>query len=805
MSLRSLTYILVVITLHLISASLSYSQSPLNGRVLDEANEKPISGVVVHIAETYMNTVTDKDGRFSFSEIKNKNKLRLIFSHLSYEKDTLEVLIPSNELVVKLRIYTYLSPEISISATRVGIETGFAHKNLSHQDIGENNVGQDIPYLLQLTPSMVSTSDAGTGVGYSGMRIRGSDASRINVTINGIPVNDAESHQVYWVNLPDLASSIEDVQIQRGVGTSTNGAGAFGGSVNIQTLSLRKNPYASLSSSAGSFNTFKNSIGFGSGLLSDHFTIDGNISMIKSDGYIDRASADLKSAFLTGSYYGESSSIRAIILTGKEKTYHAWNGVPEDSLKNNRRFNPAGLYYDQNGDIKYYEEQTDNYQQDNYQLHFSQIINKRLNVNLAFHGTLGEGYYEEYSQGDAYSKYGMSDAINGFDTIQYSDFIRQKWLKNDFYGLTASGIYTQNKYKVTLGAAANKYSGDHFGKVIWTKDRAINTFPHEYYSNEAEKEEFTVYAKFEAKLFPRLNSFFDLQLRNIGYNFAGPDIGGNILPQHVDYSFFNPKLGLSYTLNEEQRIYASAGIGQKEPVRDDFISSSTLSRPLPEKLIDYELGYELELAKIRLVLNAYFMDYHNQLILNGKINDVGEYTRQNVDKSYRRGLELELYYLIIPKLKFEGNLTISKNKIKVFEEYIDDYDTETQILRRFNSTNIAFSPTLIGAGMITWNPVQPLSISFTGKYVGQQFLDNTENPERKIEAYLINDLKLQYKLSLKPMRELALKIQVNNIFDKEYSSNGYTYSYIYGGESSTFNYFYPQAGRNFMLGINCSF
>ncbi len=529
------------------------------------------------------------------------------------------------------------------------------------------------------------------------------------------------------------------------------------------------------------------------------------MSIIESDGYIDRASTKLKSFFLSGGYYGKKSSIKAVVMSGKENTYQAWYGVPQELLTNNRTFNPAGMYFNPSGDTSFYENQTDNYQQDNYQLHYTQAINSSWNFNLSLHGTLGKGYYEEYSVGDQFSKYSLPVVVNNTDTITNSDFIRQRWLDNNFYGIIASGNYEKQKIKITIGGGANVYEGLHFGELLWSKDLALIALPFKYYRNEAQKKELNFYGKITGEIFNKLDAFADIQLRNINYDFEGRLSNGDFAVQSASYSFINPKLGLVYSLKSDQRIYASAGIGQKEPVRDDFINSTTLSRPKPEMMIDYEGGYQMHIGKLRFGMTVYYMNYKDQLILTGKINDVGEYTRQNVAESYRSGIEIEFAYTITSTLLFEGNVSISKNKIKNFDEYIDDYDTELQLLRTYGTVDIAFSPAVVSMARLTWNPFNSLNIELNGKYVGKQFLDNTESKSRSLNAYLINDLGLRYVIHLNSMREIGLNVRLNNLLNTEYSSNGYTYSYIYGGEISTFNYFYPQAGRNFMAGINLLF
>ncbi len=780
------------------------AQNRIQGELIDESTNLPVQGALIRISDTFIQTVSDKQGKFNFPA-GNTSKTTLLISHISFEKDTVEVKSTNEILTIRLKPFIYINQEITVSATRATSGSPVAYSNVSKAELEKVNLAQDLPYLLNMTPSVLVTSDAGTGIGYTGLRIRGSDASRINVTINGVPVNDPESHQVYWVDLPDLASATENIQIQRGLGTSSNGAGAFGGSVNIQTLSLNQKPYASISSSAGSFNTYKNTLGFGSGILSEHFSIDGNLSMIESDGYIDRASTKLKSFFLSGGYYGKKSSLKAVIMSGTENTYQAWNGVPEELIKSNRTFNPSGLFINAAGDSAYYDNQTDNYQQDNYQIHYTREINNAWNFNVSLHGTLGKGYYEEYSAGDSFSKYSLPNAIINSDTILYSDFIRQRWLDNNFYGIIASTNYEKQKIKITIGGGTNVYKGKHYGDVLWSKDQAIQVLPYRYYSDDATKKELNLYGKITAVVFNELEVFADLQVRNIHYDFEGRTTAGGFGGQTASYSFINPKIGFVYSLNHDQRIYVSASAGQKEPVRDDFINSSTQSRPKAEKMIDYEGGYQINSGKFQVGLNAYYMNYTDQLILTGKINDVGEYTRQNVASSYRSGLELELAYTLSSKLILEGNINLSKNKIENFDEYIDDYDTESQILRSYGSVDIAFSPEVVSAGRLTWNPFRTLNIDLSAKYVGKQFLDNTQSDSRSLDAYFFNDLGIRYIFHLKSIKQIGFNVRVNNLWNARYSSNGYTYSYIYGGEISTFNFLYPQAGRNLMAGINLLF
>lgn len=778
----------------------SFAQQNITGVILDEANNQPVAGASIHIEGTFFTILSNDEGKFSFLDYK-KGEADLIIAHISYETKKIHILSKDSPLSIRLSVKNYLSEEVTITATRMDGRNGLAYSNQNKEDLEKKNLGQDLPFLLNITPSLVVTSDAGNGVGYTGLRIRGSDASRINVTLNGIPVNDPESHQVYWVDLPDLASSVENIQVQRGVGTSTNGAGAFGGSVNIQSGAFQSKAFAQVNSSVGSFNTWKNTVSFGSGLIENKFSVDGRFSKINSGGYIDRSKSDLHSMYLSGGYYGKKSSLRGLILSGNEKTYQAWYGVPEDSLISNPSFNPAGMYTDAAGNILYYENQTDNYQQDYYQLIHAIELSSSLLLNTAVHYTKGKGYYEEYSVGDAFSKYGLPDVYTATDTISSSDFIRRRWLNNDFFGLTANLHYEKEKWNFILGLCANEYDGKHFGEVIWAKDGSVPNGKLEYYSDDAVKKESSGFLKLGGTFGHGIYVYADLQSRFVSYQFIGYDRDGKNLPQKTNSAFFNPKAGMSWQINEKQQFCLSVALAHKEPVRDDYVNSSPDSRPKAEALTDLEAGYRFSLKKFFLSANVYHMAYKDQLILTGEINDVGEYTRQNVADSYRQGIEFEGGWSVSEKVKLSANATFSKNKIKHFEEYIDNYDDYTQQRNDYENTDISFSPSLISAGIIQWTPIKNLEFEFTGKYIGKQFLDNTMNEKRKLDAYVVNDARIAWTIKPKGISEIGLTLAVNNLFDQRYSSNGYTYSYIYGGSASTFNYYFPQAGVTVMFGI----
>ncbi|MFI5145451.1 MAG: TonB-dependent receptor, partial [Ignavibacteria bacterium] len=679
------------------------------------------------------------------------------------------------------------------------------------KEIEEKNLGQDIPFLLTNTPSVVVTSDAGNGVGYTGIRIRGSDATRVNVTINGIPVNDAESHQVYWVDLPDFASSIENIQIQRGIGTSTNGAGAFGGSVNIQSSALSVEPFASVNSSYGSFNTWKNTAKFGTGLLKDKFAFEGRLSKITSDGYIDRATSDLKSFYFSGGYYGTKSTLRAIISSGKEKTYQAWYGVPEDSLKTNRTYNPAGEYFDMNGNLQYYSNQTDNYQQDYYQLLYSFAANSSINLNAALHYTKGKGYYEEYKSQEVLGNYGLSDVVSVQDSIMIraSDLIRQLWLDNDFYGYTFAANYYKNKLQLTFGGAGNRYKGRHYDQVIWAQYFTGASYPDIYNDNDATKDDINFFAKAIYSVIPKLHIYADVQYRTVSYSFLTKDYfsfpGVMLYYQKVNFDFFNPKGGITYDINSHNKIYSSVAVGHKEPMRDDFVDSPPYAYPKPEQMTDVEAGYKYLGDRIRFGLNFYSMNYKDQLILTGKINDVGAYTRINVPGSYRMGMEAEFSWNIVKNISLSANVTLSKNKIKTFDEYIDNWDDGSQQLVVHNNSDISFSPSVISSSVISFTPLKNFIIEITNRYIGKQYLDNTSDENRKLNAYNLDDFFVMYHVTTASIKEIELKLAVFNLFDKKYESNGWTYPYISNAALINSNAFYPQAGINLMAGISLKF
>jgi iron complex outermembrane receptor protein len=691
----------------------------------------------------------------------------------------------------------YMQP-VEVNAVRAGEKAPFAKTNLNKREIAQNNLGQDLPFLLNQTPSVVVNSDAGAGIGYTGIRIRGTDASRINVTLNGIPYNDAESQGTFFVDLPDFSSSVNSIQVQRGVGTSSNGAGAFGASINLATNELNKKFYAQSNNSIGSFNTFKNNLQFGSGILGNHFTIDGRISRISSNGYIDRAKTNLESYYLSTAYINEKSSLRLNVFTGKEKTYQAWNGVPEYLLSTDRTYNSAGT---EKADSPY-DNETDNYTQTHYQLFYNHKLSAYWKGTLAVFLTRGKGYYEQYKADKKLADYGLPNYFDGSNTIKTTDLVRRLWLDNYFYGSTFSLQYHKYKTEFTAGGGWNGYDGKHYGEITWAKVQAAVPQNYKWYNVNAHKKDFSLYSKLTQELSKNLYGYIDLQYRNINYNIDGFRDNPTLIIKNK-YNFINPKLGITYNKNN-WLLYASYALAQHEPNRDDF-EAGTTQQPKPELLNDVELGIEKKNSKYAFGANLYYMKYKDQLVLTGKINDVGAYTRTNIPNSYRAGIELQGSVTITRWMNAAANLALSKNKIKNFTEYLDDYDNGGQKTNFYASADIAFSPNAVAGGSINFMPVKNGGISLISKYVGRQFLDNTGMKNRSLNPYYVQDIRLNYTVKNKLVKTIDLVLQLNNVFSKKYEPNGYSFSYIYGGALTTENYYFPMATFNLMAGVNINF
>lgn len=799
---------------------LSMAQFNVSGKISEE-NNAILPNATIRLKGKTLVTSSDANGNYAFKNLP-AGTYNFLVSFLGYQTQELSLNLQDNAVVnFKLKHMAFLGNEIVVSSTRASANSASTFKNIDAATIAKNNFGQDLPFLLDNTPGVVITSDAGAGVGYTGIRIRGSDATRVNVTLNGIPYNDSESQGTFWVNMPDFASSVDNIQIQRGVGTSTNGAGAFGGSLNIQTTAGETDAYAELNNTFGSFNTWKNTVKLGSGLINDKFTFDARLSRIKSDGFIDRAASNLKSYFLSGAYHGKTDLIRVNVFSGSEKTYQAWNGIPESRLNGDL----AGMnaYIDRNGlnqadaenllnadsrtyNSFTYNDQTDNYWQDHYQFLYAKQFSNKLSFNGALHYTKGKGYYEEFKESQKLTNYGLQPVIIGATTISRTDLVRRRWLDNDFYGFTYAFNYKPaTKLNLTLGGGYNEYKGGHFGQVIYAQFGSNGNNDRHYYDNNGFKTDFNTILEATFNPIEKLNIFADLQYRNIYYDVLGTDKNLNQLTVKDKLSFFNPKFGASYFINKQATIYASYSIANKEPGRDDYINIDAGTLPKSERLNNFEAGYRFNNDKISGGLNVYGMWYKDQLVVTGKINDVGEYYRQNVANSYRTGIELDLTYPINDQFSFLANAAISRNKIKTFTEFIDNYDNGGQIVNNYNNTAISFSPNAVISGELVYNPIKSFAIALQSKYVGEQYLDNTQNDTSKLNAYLVNNARLAYDFKYKGLKNINIALLANNIFNKKYESNGYTYGYFSGGALTTENFYFAQSGTNLMLNLNMKF
>jgi iron complex outermembrane receptor protein len=682
---------------------------------------------------------------------------------------------------------------VEVRSLRAGRTAPFTRTNLTKADIEKNNLGLDLPFLLNQTPSVVVNSDAGNGFGYTGIRIRGTDATRINATLNGVPFNDPESGGTFFVDLPDFLSSTNSIQVQRGVGSSSNGAGAFGASINLSTNEINTVKYLELNNSYGSFNSFKNTLKFGTGLLGKHFTIDGRLSSITSDGFMERATSDLKSFYLSGAYTSDKNTFRVNAFSGKEKTYQAWNGVPQDSLAKHRRYNSAGT---ERPGLPY-DNETDNYTQDHYQAFYTRKISSLLQANVGLFYIHGHGYYQQYKAQQKYSDYGLNNQTVGGTTFTRSDLVRQLWLDNDFAGAIFSLQRRTAVNEITLGGAFTDYRGNHFGKVVWAEIGLSNT--HRYYDHDAEKNDHNLYVKWDQKIASHLRGYVDLQVRNVSHFIDGFKYNPTLIVDK-DFWFFNPKAGLSF-FKDLWSGYVSYSIANKEPNRDDFEAGNT-EMPKPEQLQDLELNIGWKNKAASFALTGYYMNYRDQLALTGRINDVGAYTRTNIPESYRAGAELEAAATIHPKIRLGANVTLSKNKVKNFTEYMDDYDNGGQIKKVYKESDLAFSPSVTGAATLSMLPIKSLAIDLVGKYVGRQYLDNTAKKSRSLNAYYIQDAQAAWHFAKGPFKKIEIVARVNNVFDKKYEPNGYTYSYFYNNEFTTENFYFPMAGTNYLIGVN---
>ena len=807
----------------LLLAVVAHAQVTVKGTVKNKENT-PLPGATVTASEGHkkMSAVTNEAGEFSFPNLSS-GSLTLAVNYVGKTGTSQRLVVAGQDVTTAFVLdddAAALEP-LEVRSVRASDRAPFTKTNLGSADIEKNNTAQDLPFLLNQTPSVVVNSDAGNGVGYTGIHIRGTDGTRINVTLNGIPYNDAESGISYFVDLPDFSSSVSSIQIQRGVGTSTNGAGAFGATINVSTNEIHDSAYAEINNSYGSFTTWKNTIKVGSGLLNNHFTVDARLSRITSDGFIDRASSNLQSVYFSAGYFNTKTSLRFTVFTGKEKTYQAWNGVPGAKLFGSQQDlqafydNNIGTYFFTPADSvnlfnsnkrKYnlynYPNQTDNYQQDNYQLFFNQLLAPHLSLNIATFLTRGKGYYEEYENNQNYNDYGLANPVYANDTITTTDLIRDRWLDNYFYGATFSLQHQTRMDEVTVGGSASQYNGLHYGNVIWASNGGVDK-DYQYYRLWAYKKDANIYLKWLHQINSSFSFFGDLQYRYVKHDMDGFEDNPKLYINR-DFNFFNPKAGVSYAKNN-WTAYISYAMAGKEPNRDDFEAGKT-TQPNKEILHDWEAS----IAKNNRVFNwsatLYYMQYKDQLVLTGKINDVGSYTRVNVPNSYRAGIELQAGEKLTNWLNINAGATFSRNKIKSFTEYIDEYDAGYNYIGQqfiqHNNTDIAFSPSLIANGSVTLLPVKNFEVGFVSKYVSRQYLDNTENVARSLSPYFTEDARLIYTFKKFVFKEWSLIGQINNIFSRQYQPNGYTFSYNYYNNPVTENYYFPMAGINGVIAVN---
>ena len=813
-----------------LTAGPAWAQGPVSGLITDARTGEALPGATVFLDEV-ASGATDAAGAFRLPAVPaGPHELRVSFVGYGGWRQALRGQEGGQQLRVALAPGGVLTGEALVTASRASERTATAYTNLSKEELSRRNFGQDLPYLLDQTPSVVVNSDAGAGVGYTDIRIRGTGNIGINMTINGVPLNDPESRGAFLVNLPDLASSINSLQVQRGVGTSQNGGAAFGASINISTLDVRREAYAETNNSFGSFNTWKNNVQFGTGLLGGHFTFDGRLSRIATDGYMNRATSDLRSYYLAAGYQGKNTLLKFITFSGREKTYQAWNGVPEPALTGNRDLLHT---YVQNGELsaadsarvlregrRYsyytYDNQTDNYQQNHYQLHLSQGLGADWNLGAALHLTRGFGYYENYRARRKFEDYGLANVVIGNRTITRTNLIDQKWLDNYFYGGTFALNYQpkdNDRLQATLGGAANRFDNDHYGEVIWAQYASNGSIRHRYYFNNATKTDYNAYARATWQVLPRLGVYGDVQVRRINYRIAGVEDDQNDVTTRARYTFFNPKAGATFSLGEGQQFYGSFAVGQREPVRADFTDRPAGDQSArPERLEDYEAGYRLrrtDLAllgsrtSLRLEANAFWMNYRDQLVATGQLNDVGAPLRTNVARSYRRGLELSGFLSAADeKISLSSSLTLSQNRILDYRAVAYDADFAPVAAAPRTST-ISYSPAVVSAHTLEGQPLKNLRLALLGKTVSRQFLDNTASRGRSLAAYQTLDLRARYVFRPKFAKEIELGLLVSNLLNAQYAANGYSYSYVgASGRPETFNWYYPQATRNVLASLN---
>jgi len=802
-----------LLTCLLVVSLTSHAQKvTVSGRVTDTGG-KALVGANVVVNNTLLGVVTGGDGRFELN-LNESQSYVLTVSYVGYESREIDLTPPFRaQYEISLPVSVFIADEVVVRATRAGNKTPMAYENMEKEEVAARNMGQDMGYLLSLTPSLVQSSESGTGIGYTNFRIRGSEPSRINITVDGIPLNDAESQQVFWVNMPAFSSSLSSIQVQRGVGTSTNGAAAFGATVNLQTDPPSRDAHAEVSSAFGSFGTWINTVKAGTGLIKDRFSLDVRYSRLKSDGYVDYAFSDNQSAQFTGTYFTEKGRIKANVILGEQHTGISWWGVDEVTLDTNRTYNPAGQYVTPSGENRYYENQTDNYWQNHYHLVYSTNLTGDLLLNAALFYVDGKGYYEQFKQGQALEEYYLPPLITGNDTITHTDLIRQKWLDNDFYGGVFSLIFSRDQLKLTGGGALNRYAGDHFGRIIWMRYAGETEKEHEWYNNNAEKWDGNLYLKSNYQLSTRLNLFADVQYRYVNYLMAGIDDDGYMreLDQQHQFHFFNPKLGGQFEINATQYAYASFSVGNREPTRQNFkdATGDPASAPKAERLRDLELGYSFRSQKLAAALNLYYMNYRNQLVPTGELSNDGYPIMTNVERSYRAGLELSFGIQAFSFLEWNANLTLSRNRIRDFVESYVDWDSNTWVgtesTRELGDVDIAYSPSVISSSDLAFHLAESMELHLISQYVSEQYFVNTMNENLKMDAWFVNNLRFDYTFPVRKLGIIALQFQVNNLFNALYENNAYGGTWWEDGEEYYWSAYFPQATINYLAKVSLRF
>ncbi|WP_166386760.1 TonB-dependent receptor [Polaribacter sp. 11A2H] len=787
----------------------------LKGKVVDEHNES-LPGATILVKENNKGTSTDFDGKFQLNLLKGDYTIQVSF--IGYNTVSKEIhLDKNNEIEFTLVPNATVLEEVLVSAVRVNADVPVTFSNLSKKEIATRNLGQDIPILLNYMPSVVSSSDAGAGVGYTYMSVRGSNGERINVTVNGIPYNDAESHGSFWVNLGDFASSTENLQLQRGVGTSTNGSGAFGASLNILTDAVAEEAGGEISNSFGSYGTRKHTVKFTTGKINDHIEIAGRLSNIYSDGYVDRASSDIKSYYLQGSYTDENTLIKAVTFGGKEVTYQAWEGLTADQLKEDRRQNPYT-----------YENEVDDYDQNHYQLHWNEKLNENWSTNLALNYTKGAGFFEQYKADTEVISDLDEDGTLDFDNyngilegtkiktvenedgstslIPITDAIVRRWLENDFYVVNFNTNYKTDKLNLISGISYSNYTGNHFGEVIWGKEFTDTaSIRDQYYFSDAKKTDFSIFAKATFDISEKLSGYADVQGRFVNYETKG--ITSKRAPIDVDanFNFFNPKVGLTYKINDDNNLYTSFAVANREPNRNDFEAGVTTH----ETLNDLEFGWRFKSENFKLNSNIYYMNYKNQLVLTGALDDVGAPVRATSGDSYRLGLEIDADIRVSDQFSIKPNVAFSSNKNRDFFITRD----ANPIPQALGNTDLSFSPDIIAGNMFIFKPIDNLQFSFLSKFVGKQYMSNfgsAISDNDVLNDYFTSDFNIVYQITPnKVFKSIVFSALVNNIFNTEYVDRGYYYTYDYTDNGNTVTGdgagYYPQATRNFLVGVTLKF